>query len=280
MSFPAQCEPQWSIRRISRKRTCLLLLTSVLLGSLGHGNRINAQVCASAKTDADGPAWKSQSGNSAAVQCQQCHPTEQLFSHPIDVVPSMKVPAELPLINGRMTCTTCHNDNLSDHSTAAKEKDALLRKPDISGIFCMNCHTADGINRENGHVLAIGKAHLTWPDRSALDRSEISPGRFDRESEKCLSCHDGLMSREVAVTGAISNSACQEHPIGSTMNGLHFSQDRIRIRLKPPQMVNPKIHFFDNRVGCVSCHSFYSKEPSLLVMSNARSQLCLNCHQD
>ena len=51
--------------------------------------------------------------------CGGCHQTTEAWTHPIGVVPSMPVPAELPLLDGRLACTTCHDSRSSaDHARA------------------------------------------------------------------------------------------------------------------------------------------------------------------
>lgn len=63
--------------------------------------------------------------------CRECHPARTVPSeHKIDVVPSVIVP-ELPLKNGKMTCTTCHDPHSNTYPR-------MLRVPGKN--LCALCH--------------------------------------------------------------------------------------------------------------------------------------------
>lgn len=68
--------------------------------------------------------------------CSRCHAALG-HSHPVEVVPSMKVPADLPLDGrGRLTCVTCHRF----HDKSGKDTiQHLLRRPG-GKMFCFSCH--------------------------------------------------------------------------------------------------------------------------------------------
>jgi predicted CXXCH cytochrome family protein len=64
--------------------------------------------------------------------CLECHEDRQAPNeHPVDIVPSMKVPKILPLNKGKITCITCHDP----HSNAYGK---LLRVPQRQ--LCTQCH--------------------------------------------------------------------------------------------------------------------------------------------
>lgn len=63
--------------------------------------------------------------------CLQCHPSRVApGEHRIDVAPTNAVPAALPLINGQISCTTCHDAHLA---TPGKTRLALPQ-------LCVACH--------------------------------------------------------------------------------------------------------------------------------------------
>jgi predicted CXXCH cytochrome family protein len=68
-----------------------------------------------------------------------------------------------------------------------------------------------------------------------------------------------------------------DHPIG-----VRYTQRRAAgaASLVPASALDSRIQLFDNQVGCNSCHSPFSTEKGLLVMSNERSGLCLSCHRE
>jgi predicted CXXCH cytochrome family protein len=175
----------------------------------------------------------------------------------------MAVPQHLPLDQGRMTCITCHDDRAASHAQARINHTALLRNSLDSDVLCSQCHDSTQQTRLDQHGSSLGQAHLHRLGQTHHD-SPPKPAAFDEQTQACLSCHDGVMSRDVAVMGLRADTFATEHPIG--------------VRGAPS--TDPRVRLFDQRVGCNSCHSPYSTEASLLVMSNHRSQLCLSCHGD
>ncbi len=204
--------------------------------------------------------------------CVDCHEQVRSLSHPVDVYPSSSVPGHLPLENGRLSCLTCHD-------LGAGEGAALLRiDPGAApAALCTQCHDAARGGRGEAHALATGRAHLASSSRRG---GSSSPGtRFDGESERCMSCHDGTVASEGAVrTGPPGPMNAMrliggQHPIGVT----HRSRG-IGDHLVPAIRLDPAIRLYDGRVGCGSCHSPYAEGEAMLVMSNERSRLCLACH--
>jgi predicted CXXCH cytochrome family protein len=222
-------------------------------------------------------------------QCSGCHDTDGLFSHPVGVAPSMSVPAGLPLVDGEIGCITCHDDRSAEaHLQARHNHSSLLRGPGEGAGFCSQCHDPNSTLRRDMHALMVGRAHLRWPQergRADLPLSEARAGApFDPDSETCLGCHDGSVAIDVGHGG----SGAQFGPGGRRFDlpgshpiGVEYSGDpsgRGGPPLKPAEMLDERIRLFDSRVGCGTCHSLYSRRPGLLVMSNSRSTLCLNCH--
>ena len=63
--------------------------------------------------------------------CLSCHTDRQApTEHQVGMVPSMQV-KDLPLVEGKMTCVTCHDPH-------ANRFGALLRKPETE--LCLSCH--------------------------------------------------------------------------------------------------------------------------------------------
>jgi hypothetical protein len=210
-----------------------------------------------------------------ANQCVSCHRIRAVLSHPVDVVPSMVVPAHLPLADGRMTCMTCHGVN----DTGQAEVPGVAT---VESTFCGQCHDPLGSSRADMHANAGSRAHLSWSD--GMRREGIGPSLAtwgpDPESRSCLTCHDGSLASGAGLLQASAFSPGQmaarllaNHPIGG--------EQRPRGRgdsLLPPERLDPRVRLFDGRVGCGSCHSLYADHDSLLVISNQSSRLCLNCH--
>jgi predicted CXXCH cytochrome family protein len=208
-----------------------------------------------------------------AASCARCHDFEPAFSHPIDVRPSMAVPAHMPLEHGRMTCTTCHNVALG--STGLLRGDASLGPG-----FCVQCHDSARGPSSDIHAFATDRAHLAT-SRDRPSGSAWRTMRPDDESATCLGCHDGATASAAQVRvpipgagpGPASRLLGEQHPIGVVQRVRGVGDT-----LRHPHEIDPLVRLFDGRVGCGSCHSPYAPNDHLLVMSNQRSQLCLSCH--
>lgn len=212
--------------------------------------------------------------------CVECHVLDSQLSHPVDIVPpgSMTVPASLPLVNGKVTCVTCHSVSAGEHTTGQGAASDFLRAIDAGSGLCSQCHDSTGISAQDMHAVATRRAHLPQA-KSASSRLSDSP---DWASANCLSCHDGAMASDVSAVSGIAgaglfNMRSTGHPVGVSYQ---LSDPRgADGTLKSPAMMDDRIRLFNNRVECGSCHSLYSAETKLLVISNDRSELCLSCHE-
>jgi len=77
------------------------------------------------------------------VVCSRCHVhhhgKDERNAHPIDMVPSLEVPRDMPLdISGRMTCITCHTYHIG-HDITKGAYPSLLRRT-RGRAFCYSCH--------------------------------------------------------------------------------------------------------------------------------------------
>jgi predicted CXXCH cytochrome family protein len=223
-------------------------------------------------TPSAGPGW------GGAVSCQSCHRADALFSHPIGVAPVGVNAPGLPLQAGRMTCLTCHTEAAPDHGMSrglADGSNAMLRAASAEAL-CGQCHM--GSQRGSGHTRGVARAHLSWPNnKRGGGRSRFE---LDVETQNCLSCHDGTVAQDVAVRAGDrpEGSHVSSHPVG-VPQAPRLGRNSIA-PMVPATAVNHRVRLFDGNVGCGSCHSLYSKEAKLLVMSNFRSALCLSCHRE
>ena len=204
--------------------------------------------------------------------CQICHQIdEKSLSHPVDVFPSIEVPSHLPLENGRITCTTCHDDEMNAHGAARAEpgESGLLRGGLPGTAFCANCHQpSDGESGALMHASFLSKAHLQWEseDVGFSSRSGFNP-MLDGESQDCMSCHDGASAKSIGPS----------HPVGVSYESSMKRQTRHR--LVPAVKLDSRIRLFDGKLGCGSCHSQYSGNEKFLAVTNTNDRLCVTCHQ-
>lgn len=211
--------------------------------------------------------------------CAVCHQFQGAPSHPVNVAPSMAVPGALPLSGGRIACTTCHDPQAADgHTTRGVKGRTFLRNDDGVTNLCTQCHTA-GDAKTNPHGNSRVKAHASSSPR-ALSLSTTSRAvSLDSESKDCLMCHDGTLASDAGThsSRAMNFTSNSEHPIGIQYPSRNNSASGDG-QLKPIRSLDRRVRLFDQTIGCGSCHSVYSREKSLLVMSNQNSRLCLSCH--
>lgn len=224
-------------------------------------------------------------GEMKGTGCAACHRPEPGFSHPVGVIPSMAVPADLPLEDGRISCITCHASGDAAHMKAEQTGSPMLRSGVAGpGTLCMSCHDMRDDSRAAQHGSALGVAHQRWQGKAPGRASaSASASGLDPESRTCLSCHDGLLSSDIALSGSAGNFASaimDDHPVGVPYGrpGGARSSSGMPFGLRPLSALDPRIRLYDGQVGCNSCHSPYAGTKGLLVMDNQRSALCLSCH--
>lgn len=114
--------------------------------------------------------------------CGGCHDsTEKNYLHPVGVVPSpakrAQKPADFPLVDGKLACTTCHDLYLQCQADPAvnpgrkkNPKTSLRGAPFKQRTdFCFNCHDRQNYEMQNPH-----------------DQKDDSGKLY---AEKCLYCH-------------------------------------------------------------------------------------------
>ena len=188
-------------------------------------------------------------------RCASCHQFEPVLSHPIGMAPAH--PHSLPLVNGRISCGTCHDAP----ATHGSEADRVGVRSTPRGL-CLECH--DSKTQDHANSGAI-RAHLGREGQGSRGSAAL-----DAESSSCLSCHDEALAQA-------SPHLSESHPIGPKAR-LDRGDLVGDVRLAQPDSIDRRVRVFGQAVGCGSCHSLYSQYDNLLVMSNRKSRLCLTCH--
>lgn len=208
---------------------------------------------------------------SVSRMCDRCHrKIRRVSSHPVDRQPKLvRIPADLPLSRGKITCNTCHNIH-GKRFASLGGKTYFLRRPVMGREFCLSCHMT--LRSAGGHAELIAVAHRG-------SRYQVVDGSkpLDGMSVECIGCHDGSVGKAVAfrLGQGVWNHDKGVHPIG-----VSYRENRMkRGRLVPVSMLDKRLRLFDGRIGCGTCHDMYSKLPKNLVKSNAGSRLCKSCHK-
>lgn len=75
--------------------------------------------------------------------CSRCHTVhhgkKQRNSHVVYVLPSMKIPKDMPLdVRGKLSCVTCHSYHIGHDVMEGSKRFLLRREP--GKTFCYACH--------------------------------------------------------------------------------------------------------------------------------------------
>jgi len=202
--------------------------------------------------------------------CSGCHEDALAVAHPSDFSPGRPMPASYPVDwKGDVTCSTCHLVHGS--------KRGLIRGDKYGKELCLSCHELSFFSRMADTGLSIQQVgHLK------VSKEELAVP-VDDYSLHCLSCHSdgaGGFLVEVDMSGNVrhNGSARVAHPIGVDY-GVAMERGISRgSRFRPAAALNKKVLLPNGMVSCVSCHEGYSEKHGVLVMSNAGSKLCLECH--
>ena len=77
-----------------------------------------------------------------ATVCRQCHTDDHaktLLSHPVDIIPTITIPSDMPLDRkGKLTCITCHTFH-AEWNFPEPANPYALRRPQ-GKTFCYYCH--------------------------------------------------------------------------------------------------------------------------------------------
>lgn len=222
------------------------------------------------------------------------------YIHPVDIIPSpakkIRIPAEMPLKDGKITCATCHDIYLQcrDDNVAKQENRAFLRGAPYrtrTGL-CVRCHEQ-------------GKYKMFDPHNQLDHDGQII-------EEKCLYCHvelpdanqgtfrsSGIHSKTVKLIGDLT-VLCHRchfkqsrlHPI----NADHFRVPSARIlknMLQNEEVLGMLLPLdYEGKVSCPTCHNPHERgvipveraaakgadEKYRLRVPGQAGQMCRACH--
>jgi len=218
----------------------------------------------------------------------------------------LSVPAAVSALFVVVSMVGC---NQSD-SPAQPADDASLQKPSKLGDVGQNTdYLSAGIaGSKHDFTQAGGRPldlctpchtpHLSVDAPPGLDRRKPEPQRLkpytgvgvdlDESSLLCLSCHDGIVAKDVYRTAHAARISSQlgsswvgkasltSHPIG-----IKYPIGDSTYRAIDAVTADGFIKLPDGRVQCISCHDPHNTRrfDYMLVRSNQGSRLCLACHR-
>ncbi len=198
--------------------------------------------------------------------------------------PTMRVPPNLPLVNGRLACRTCHSAHAGGPPTGDIAKAVFLRVPNPSSELCMSCH-ADKLAGPAGGTHPVGG--MPWAVPEALIRAGAKPGVNPRELT-CQVCHNphGARHEHLLVMGTDVNQLCRTCHDQMRPGMFLPQQGRHPLRPKVNDVQRAAIERMgtdigrDGRLICLSCHRLHGARSRdfLLARPLRGGDMCLACH--
>ncbi len=194
--------------------------------------------------------------------CDRCH--DGVFArrdiHPVGVEPTDKVdiPDYMPLLKGKVTCSTCHNSSLQEggerESSAREDNPKFLRKGfGARNEFCFRCHIQSEYEQMNAHkqLNESGEireqsclfCHTSQPNVLVIGIEQVG---FDTESldEYCTSCHGGPEYFE-------------NHPRGAHL--VEPSEIILAAIETAPVRIGAELPLYNSKITCATCHNPHEK---------------------
>jgi len=164
-------------------------------------------------------------------------------------------------------------------------------------MVCLPCHTTHDANDVKAplwtHERSEAQIVPYESPTGSLDATIDAPGAG--VTAACLSCHDGTVALD--AFGGVPGSALRidsasrigpdlshSHPVGFVYDSSLAARDG---ELHDPATAESGLGgtisedmLVNGRLECSSCHDAHNRNghPKMLIMSNARSALCLTCH--
>lgn len=164
-------------------------------------------------------------------------------------------------------CSRCHSFHQPTRLIAGQDTTDLKTAQSRSAI-CSDCHRTAALPEITpGHRAAAHLAH-----------SGDSGSLAGTVNSFCLGCHDissstpGSLASSEFVPPRLHLSASHSYD-GILLPGTQLPNSHFRLQ----SQISEIIRTVDGNMSCLSCHSFTSTNPSLLV-ATIEDGLCTNCH--
>ncbi len=258
-----------------------------------HWNDLHCQSCHE-RQPAKGDAPLQENGDAIAL-CNRCHATPYARAdiHPVGIKPSsaVRIPAGMPLEDGKLTCLTCH-DPFCQIGRIKKGKKfetnvVFLRgKQKTRSSFCFLCHVGENYKRLNLHENQIDGqgqiqketclfCHSSVPDRQAMGMERVG-FVVKNPNDTCIGCHHGFTKTHPAGIDHL------KVPSKTVLAAMNTSVKRIGVALP----------LFRGKIVCTTCHNPHhagviefaaaatgtQREHKLRLMPGIMQ--CIGCHWD
>ncbi len=215
------------------------------------------------------------------------HRVWEQHGHQTGITPpsTMTVPDNLPLIDGKIACRTCHSAHATGAPTADISKSVFLRVPNTASELCMSCHT-DKTRGPTFGTHPTGGMPWAIPDALVAAGAKVGPNPRELTCQVCHTPH-GAQYDHLLVLGTSTNQLCvtchdqmrpgmfreggeKEHPLSPKANAEQVAAvSQLGTKLSP-----------DGNLICLSCHKLHhgKGERFLLADDLNNGQMCLHCH--
>jgi hypothetical protein len=228
--------------------------------------------------------------------CNRCHGSSKFTRreiHPVGIEPSsrVKIPAGMPLQNGKLTCETCHDSSLQEkalHSRSAGDANANFLRGGFTtrDEFCFRCHLVEQFSKLNAHAQLDENGevreeiclfcHASRPDIKILGLAQ-NFFSADDPNEYCLGCHH-------------QRAYLEAHPRGKGTHMVVPSSVIQRAIDTSVQRIGVELPLFKGKIICATCHNPHqegviqidaaakgSKSANKLRLNDGM-MLCVGCH--
>jgi hypothetical protein len=202
----------------------------------------------------------------AVAICQRCHGSGKIpgMSHPMTKVPAgYTIPEGWPLVDGALTCATCHFPGHAPGTVAGRPDEPadpvhLLRGvvPGERNAVCFRCHAKSQWARLSPHQDAARGNKKACVICHAVDPEEGDTDVFVADINiVCLSCHDD-----------------PDHPAGA--------RHTVTLKAGMPEVRGSLPLGTGRRITCATCHDPHLESPAehRLRGAGARGPFCSRCH--
>jgi len=235
---------------------------------------------------------------SRAGMCLSCHDGSivdsrrrvwQEHGHQTGMKPplSMRVPPQLPLVNGAIACRTCHSAHATGQFTADMRTAVFLRVENTASQLCIACHADKtrgpgfGTHPTGGMPWAVPQALVEAGARLGPNPRELTcqvchtphGSKFDHllvmgtaGNQLCLTCHERMRP------GMFRDGPHTEHPLTPQVSAAQSAAiQEMGTRTSP-----------EGRLICLSCHKLHhgKGERFMLAEELTDGRFCIHCHME
>lgn len=202
----------------------------------------------------------------------------------------IKVPSNLPLVDGMVGCRTCHTAHATGKpKEEGVERSVFLRVENPDSQLCQSCHKGVSQGSDKTHPFKAPEHH----QQELAKKIQSMGGKFGSKGQViCESCHTphSPKERKLLISQETDSRLCSvchsdkvngdnaEYLKGMLNHPINVKQDDEK-KIEAVKHAGA-VYGNDNEIICLTCHSPHKgKTDSLLIEENRNSTLCLTCHE-